>query len=92
MDLLKQLNEAIDYIEKHLCEELDPEKLSRITLYSAETFDRFFSYMTGMTLHEYIRRRRLTRAAYELRNPACRIIDIAMKYGYKNPDSFTRAF
>lgn len=51
-----------------------------------------FSFLTGVTLSEYIRRRRLTLAAFELNNSDIRIIDIAVKYGYSSPDSFTRAF
>jgi len=51
-----------------------------------------FSFLAGATLSEYIRRRRLTLAAFELNNSTIRIIDVAIKYGYSSPDSFTRAF
>lgn len=92
MDTLKQLNDAIAYIEAHLCDELDRTELSRITLYTPDGFNRFFSYMTGMTLNEYIRRRKLTLSAYELREANKKVIDVAVKYGYGSADAFTKAF
>ncbi|KUO49102.1 MAG: AraC family transcriptional regulator, partial [Desulfitibacter sp. BRH_c19] len=55
-------------------------------------FQRMFSFLAGVTLSEYIRRRRLTLAAFEFNNNSIRIIDVAIKYGYNSPDSFTRAF
>ncbi|GAA3332750.1 hypothetical protein GCM10020331_094070 [Ectobacillus funiculus] len=51
-----------------------------------------FSFLAGITLSEYIRRRRLTLAAFELRNHKVKVIDVAVKYTYNSPDSFTRAF
>lgn len=92
MDILKQLNDAISYIEAHLCDEPDTEELSRITLYTPDGFNRFFRYMTGMTLTEYMRRRRLTLAAYELQASAIKVIDVAVKYRYDSADAFTKAF
>lgn len=92
MDILKHLNDAASYIEAHLCDEINMNELSHITLYTPDSFNRFFSYMTGMTLHEYIRKRRLTLAAYELRKSDSKVIDVALKYGYDNADAFTRAF
>ncbi|MEH7308872.1 AraC family transcriptional regulator, partial [Neobacillus drentensis] len=55
-------------------------------------FKRMFSFLAGITLSEYIRRRRLSLAAFEFNNSNIKIIDVAMKYGYSSPDSFTRAF
>ena len=92
MNMIKQLNAAIAYIERNLCEEIDTGEIARIACVSHDSFLRFFSYMTGMTLTGYIRRRRLTEAAYELQRGRERIIDIAAKYGYDSADSFTRAF
>lgn len=92
MDILKQLNDSIDYIEAHLSDEIDMGELSRIALYAPDGFSRFFSYITGITLNEYIRRRRLTLAAYELRKSSIKVIDVALKYGYDSADVFTRAF
>lgn len=92
MDILKGLNEAVKYIETHLCDEIDMDKLSEITLYPVDSFKRFFSYMTGMTVSEYVRKRRLTLAAYELQNTNIKVIDVAVKYCYNSTDSFSRAF
>lgn len=55
-------------------------------------FQRMFTYIADTNLSEYIRRRRMTQAAFELQNSDVRIIDLALKYGYESPDSFTRAF
>ncbi|MBO5275181.1 MAG: AraC family transcriptional regulator [Clostridia bacterium] len=92
MNMIKQLNAAIAYIERNLCEEIDTGEIARIACVSHDSFLRFFSYMTGMSLTGYIRCRRLTEAACELQRGRERIIDIAAKYGYDSADSFTRAF
>lgn len=92
MDMLKQLNDAIAYIESNLCDVMDMDRLSQIACVSKDSFIRFFSYMTGMTLNEYIRRRRLTLAAYELQNSDSKVIDVAEKYGWDSADAFTKSF
>jgi AraC family transcriptional regulator len=92
MNMLKQLNAAIDYIEANLCAELDFNTAAEIACITTDSFIRFFSYMTGMTLTEYIRRRRLTLAAQELRYGKMPVIDIAIKYGYDSATAFSRAF
>lgn len=90
--MLERLNGAIDYIEKNLTDEIDFEMAARIACCSANHFQRMFSYLSGISLSEYIRRRRLTLAALELQNSDIKIIDLAVKYSYDSPDSFTRAF
>lgn len=92
MDLLEKLNDAIDYVEKHLTEEIDYKEVARIAVCSEYHFKRMFPFLTGVSLSEYIRRRRLTLAAFDLANSQDRVIDIAVKYGYGSADSFTRAF
>lgn len=92
MDMLKQLNSAIEYIESNLCEVIDLDAVAGIACVTKDSFIRFFSYMTGMTLNEYIRCRRLTLAAYELKNSNSKVIDIAVKYGWDSADAFTKAF
>lgn len=92
MDIIKQLNNAITYIEDHLCGEINTNKIAEKALCPFDQFKRFFSYMTNMSVSEYIRKRRLTLAAYELLNGREKIIDLAIKYGYSSTDSFTRAF
>lgn len=92
MDSLKKMNEALSYIEENLSNDIDLKEIARIALCSEYHFQRMFSFLAGVTLSEYIRRRRLTLAAFELNNSNLRIIDIAIKYGYGSSDSFTRAF
>ena len=92
MDLLKNMNDAMGYIEENLTNELDFKIVARIAHCSEYHFKRMFSFLAGITLSEYIRRRRLSLAAFELTNSILKIIDIAVKYGYNSPDSFTRAF
>lgn len=92
MDMLQQLNDAVGYVEECLCAEPDVDKAARIACVSADSFMRFFSYMTGMTLTEYIRRRRMTLAAQDIRYSQKPIIDIAVQYGYDSAAAFSRAF
>ena len=82
---------AISYIESHLTEEMDVHQIAARAYLSAFHFQRVFSAMCGVSLGEYIRRRRLTLAAQELTRGG-KVIDAAVKYGYDSPDSFARAF
>lgn len=92
MDSLKNMNEALKYIEENLTNDIDFKEIARLAFCSEYHFKRMFSFLAGVSLSEYIRRRRLTAAALELNNSDIRIIDVAIKYGYSSPDSFTRAF
>ncbi|MBO9130418.1 AraC family transcriptional regulator [Bacillus sp. 165] len=92
MDLLKNMNGALQYIEENLTNDIDFKEAARRTFCSEYHFKRMFSFLAGITLSEYIRRRRLTLAAFDLTDSKVKIIDIAVKYGYNSPDSFTRAF
>jgi AraC family transcriptional regulator len=92
MDSLKSMNEALKYIEENLTNDIDFKEVAKIALCSEYHFQRMFSFLAGVTLSEYIRRRRLTLAAFELQDGQIKVIDLAMKYGYSSPDSFTRAF
>jgi AraC family transcriptional regulator len=92
MDSLKKLNEAIDYIEENLTDDIDYKEAAKMALCSEYHFQRMFSFLAGITLSEYIRRRRLTLAVFELSNSNIKIIDLAIKYGYGSADSFARAF
>ena len=92
MDMLRQLNAAIDYLEANLDAAPDLDRAAGIACVTADTFARFFSYMTGMTPTEYVRRRRLSLAAQELRQSETPIVDLAVKYGYDSAAAFSRAF
>jgi AraC family transcriptional regulator len=92
MDILAKFNGALKYIEENITEDIDFKEVSRRAACSEYHFTRMFSFLAGVTLSEYIRRRRLTLAAFELNNSDIKVIDVAIKYGYTSPDSFTRAF
>ncbi|MFJ7939152.1 GyrI-like domain-containing protein [Peribacillus sp. NPDC096622] len=92
MDSLKNMNGAIKFIEENLTNEIDFKEVARLAYCSEYHFKRMFSFLAGISLSEYIRRRRLTLAAFELKNYNIKVIDIAIKYGYSSPDSFARAF
>ena|SRR5699024_4836462 len=86
------MNDALRYVEENLINDIDAREVAKRALCSEYHFKRMFSFLAGVTLSEYIRRRRLTLAAFELNNSDLKVIDVAMKYGYNSPDSFTRAF
>lgn len=92
MDWLERLNAAIDYIEKNLDRDISYAEAARIACCSTFYFQRIFSYVAGISLSEYIRRRRMTQAAFELQGTNRKVIDVALKYGYTSPTAFNRAF
>lgn len=92
MDWTQGLQNAIDYIEEHLTDELDFEIIATKSGFSSFYFQRIFNILCDCSLGEYIRKRRLTLAGNELAATNARVIDIALKYGYDSPESFTRAF
>ncbi len=92
MEPLNQFNLAMRYIESNLADEIDFQRVSQLAGCSEYHFRRMFSFLSGMTLSEYIRYRRLSQAALELRDSDIKVIDLAVKYGYDSPDSFSRAF
>ncbi len=92
MEWIERLNMSINYIEEHLKDELDYEQLGRISCCSSYHFQRMFTFMSGIPLSEYIRRRKMSLAAVDLQGGDAKIIDIAGKYGYSSPTAFNRAF
>jgi AraC-like DNA-binding protein len=81
MDWLERMNRAMDYIELNLAGEIELSEVARRACCSSHQFQRMFSFITNVTLAEYIRRRKLTLAALEMQNnEAIRVIDIAIKY------------
>ena len=92
MDWLAGMNNVTKYIEDNLEEPIAYEALSKIVGCSVYEFSRIFSFMAGVSLSEYIRRRRLTRAVFDIQNGSDRIVDVALKYCYESQATFTRAF
>ena len=92
MEWITGIQNAINYIEDHLTEAIDYEQVARESFSSSYHFQRVFSILSGYTLGEYIRNRRLSLAATELATGKEKIIDVAAKYGYESPDSFSKAF
>ena len=92
MNFLEGMNSAIGYIEDRLAEEIDYQEVARRAYCSEYHFKRMFSSLAGVSLSEYIRRRRLTLAGLELIGSRVRILDVAVKYGYSSADAFARAF
>ena len=92
MEWIKQMNEALAYIETQLEGEIDYGTAAKIASCSTFHFQRMFTYLAGIPLSEYIRRRRMTKAAFDLQNDKGKVVDIALKYGYQSPTAFNRAF
>lgn len=92
MEWMQNLKMAIDYIEDNLEGEISYEKAAQISGCSVHYFQRIFTGVTGISLSEYIRRRRMTQAGLELQANQCKVIDVALKYGYTSPTAFNRAF
>jgi len=92
MDWVENVNRAMSYIENNLYGEIEYKEIEKIILSPADVLQRFFMLNTGITLTEYIRRRKLDEAAKALRNGNEKIIDIALNLGYGSPDAFSLAF
>ncbi|SEN52760.1 AraC family transcriptional regulator [Amphibacillus marinus] len=89
----REINDAMLYIENHLAEELNlDENIPQITGMSLFQFKKIFLLLSGVPLLEYIRKRRMTLACYDLRERNMKVIDVATKYCYNSPDAFTKAF
>lgn len=92
MGWIESIGEAISYIEDNIIEDLTIEQISNHAHLSSFYFQKGFAMLCGFTIGEYIRQRRLTLAGNEIVSSDEKIIDIALKYGYESPDSFTKAF
>lgn len=92
MDMVQCIQRAIDFIEDNICDELKTEIIASQSYLSAFHFQRLFSIVCNISLGEYIRNRRLSLAGIDVETSEMRIIDIALKYGYESPESFSRAF
>ena len=92
MNIIQSFNGTMAYIERTIETGCDEAEIARISGYSYPLFSRIFSILVGYPLNEYLRFRKLSRAAADLRNTDAKIIDIALAYGYESPDSFAAAF
>ncbi len=92
MNNLMRLNQAMKYIENNLDQEIDMKEVGRIALCSEFHFSTMFSYLAGLPLSAYVRKRRLSLAAIDLMQTDARVIDVAIKYNYNSADAFSRAF
>jgi len=92
MNWIEGMSRAINYIEDNLTEDIVIEDIAKQVGVSSFYFQRAFAILSGFTVGEYIRQRRLTLAGSEMVSTNEKIIDIALKYGYDSPDSFTKAF
>ena len=92
MDWLSCIRNTVIYLEAHLCEDVGAEDAAKNVYVSPFFLQKGFSVMTGCGIGEYLRNRRLYEAALELKNTDEKVIDIALKYCYETPESFTKAF
>lgn len=92
MDWITGIQNAVNYIEDHITEELSYDAIAQEAACSGFYFQRIFGILCGFSLGEYIRNRRLTLAGSELSVSGIKVIDAALKYGYESPESFARAF
>lgn len=92
MEWMEAMQRAIQYIEYHIMDDIDYGDVARYVHITEYEFHRAFSFLVGMTANAYIRSRRLSLVGQELLETNERIIDIAYKYGYETPESFTKAF
>ncbi len=92
MNIYKTLNEITEYIENHLEEDIDYNVLSKMMGVNSYTMQKIFSLLTNIPLSEYIRKRRLSNAGFDLYNSKLKVMDVAVKYRYDNSTSFSRAF
>ena len=92
MEWLSAIRAAIDYMEKHLTDDISAQDVAGQVFLSPFFLQRGFSLMTGYGIGEYLRNRRLYQAALDLQRMDEKVIDIALRYGYETPESFTKSF
>lgn len=92
IDWIEALKRSIDFMEAHLLEEIKVEEVAAQVYLSPFYFQKGFKLITGYTIGEYVRNRRLYLAALELVNEDVKVINLAYKYGYDTPESFSKAF
>ncbi len=92
MDWINDVQKSINFIEENLLSELSVDSIADHIYSSASNFQKAFNVITGYSIGEYVRNRRLTLAAEELLQSDKSVLDVAFKYGYETPESFSKAF
>jgi AraC-like DNA-binding protein/predicted transcriptional regulator YdeE len=94
MNSSKAFDDVILYLEKTICDgcEIDYNDISKITMSPAALFQRIFIFVSGISISDYVRKRRLTLAGHELKDNDISVLDVALKYGFQSHSAFTRAF
>lgn len=92
MNWIEDMNKALDYIEENLENNISSEDVAKAAHVSKFYFLRIFNILSGITVGEYIRQRRLSLAVKEVVSTKHKIVDISLKYGYETPEAFTKAF
>ncbi|MHB1154133.1 MAG: helix-turn-helix domain-containing protein [Eubacteriales bacterium] len=92
MDWIYVTQKAINFIEDNLTDDISNEAVAKYLYSSNHHFQRIFGIVTGFTISDYIRNRRLSLAGQELFTLKSKVIDVALKYRYDSPESFTKAF
>ena len=92
MEWIASIKESVNYIESRILEVSGPDEVASHVNISSAYLQQGFQIMTGYNIGEYIRNRRLYLASKDILNSDEKIIDIALKYGYNTPASFTKAF
>ena len=92
MEWMSIIGNSIQYVEDHITENITVEDIAKGVGISSFYFQKGFAMICGYSVSEYIRNRRMALAGNDLLVTDEKIIDIALKYGYDSPDSFTKAF
>lgn len=92
MNWINDVQQTINYMKENLLENIDIQSVSEYIHSSKDHFQKVFHIITGLTVSEYIRNRRLSLVGQELLLPKAKVIDVALKYGYKTPEGFVNAF
>lgn len=92
MEWLTCIRTTVEYIETHLEDDISVQDISDRLFISPFFLQRGFALMTGYSIRQYLRNRRLYQAAVDLRETDDKVLDIALRYCYDTPESFTKAF
>lgn len=92
MEWLTCIRASVDYMERHLVDDIGADDVAKAVYLSPFFLQRGFSLMTGVGIGEYLKNRRLYQAALDLRHTDDKVIDVALRYCYETPESFTKAF